>query len=255
MTQRRKLSKEKRIELYKSVAPIANKFRYDFLDDYPINNSFQTLESLGFFIIRFPTHNDLSGFHIEKSNYHCVFINSSHSLGRQYFSAWHECYHAYTGDRGGISLMGDANYDEMEQKADYFASCILMPEDIVQNYLKKNGITNLRYMSYVDIIKMQNFFRVSYSALLMRLIQLFPEYQKVLGSRFHLGSPKNKKKMLEKIIEAGVNSDLIEPTNDLTISSSFYENIYDNLEQDRITAEKAQSIIDLIEGIKSKYER
>ncbi|PFR42516.1 ImmA/IrrE family metallo-endopeptidase [Bacillus thuringiensis] len=252
---RHKLSTTDQERLYHSVIPIANEFRNEFLDsNQPIEDTFGTLERLGYLIVRFPSHGDLSGFHIKKGNYDCIFINSSHSLGRQYFSAWHECYHAYTGDTGGLSLLSDAQYNEMEKKADYFASCVLMPEDLVESYLQRHGLSNLTYISHTKLIQMQNFFRVSYSALITRLIQLYPAYRRDLKKRYSLGSPNRSDEMLEKIEEAHGDPRLAQPTNDFTVSQRFYKKLHDNLQQDRISSEKAISVLEFLESIKQKYE-
>lgn len=254
MTQNR-LSKVKKEELYHSVIPIAKKFRSDFLNiEEPIEDTFKTLERLGFFILRFPTHEKLSGFNIKKGDHECIFINSAHSLGRQYFSAWHEVYHAYTGDRGGISLTEEVQYNERECKADAFASCILMPEKLIRRYIRDNRVGNLQYISHIHLIQMQNFFHVSYSALIQRLTKIYPEYNEVWSNRRHLGSLTNAEKMVKKIELAGGDISLAKPTNDFTVSSRFHEMIHSNLEKDRISVDKAQSLLDLLERIKKQYE-
>ncbi|MGD6803949.1 ImmA/IrrE family metallo-endopeptidase [Rossellomorea aquimaris] len=255
MREKRKLSPKDKRELYDSVVPIAEEFRDRFLDkDKPIKDTFETLEQLGYFYVCFPAHDDLSGFHIKKGDFDCIFVNSAHSLGRQHFSAWHEVYHAYTKDYGGISLLGDIAYDEMEQKAEFFASCILMPEDLVRSYLRSNGLQNLKYISHVDLIRMQNYFRVSYKAMLVRLTKLFPSYKKDLSSRYALGLQGNEQKMEAKTAEAGESIELIKPTNDFSLSPRFYKMLHDNLQQDRISSERAASILELIESVQKKYE-
>ncbi|MDY7046704.1 MULTISPECIES: ImmA/IrrE family metallo-endopeptidase [unclassified Virgibacillus] len=255
MSRKNKLSPKKKKELYQTVVPIAEEFRNRFLNkDGPIEDTFDTLEQLGYFIVRFPAHNNLSGFYIKKGEYNCIFVNSSHSLGRQYYSAWHEVYHAYTGDIGGISLFDEIQHSEMEQRAEYFASCILMPEDLIRKYIRQKGLSHLKYVSYNDLIIMQNYFRVSFSALITRLIKLYPSYQKELSNRYNLGLIKNAQKLLNKIHAVGGDEALVLPTNKFSVSQRFYELLYSNLENDRITADKAQSILELLESMRQKYE-
>ncbi|MDU0331790.1 ImmA/IrrE family metallo-endopeptidase [Paenibacillus sp. 3LSP] len=253
MAKQRKLSREKREALYHSVIPIASRFRKEFLDDtIPIKDTFQTLEQLGFFIVRFPTHNNLSGFHLKKSDYDCIFINSSHPLSRQYFSGWHECYHAYTGEGGGISLEEDTQLDEIEYKAECFAGCILMPEHLVSSYIREKGIS-LSYPSYDQLVRMQNYFRVSLSALLTRLIQIYPEHQSVLSKRFALTHASRLDDMKEVVRRVNGDIELILPSNEFSVSPRFYVKLHENLSADRITAAKAESILDLIEKVREKY--
>ncbi|WP_458413029.1 ImmA/IrrE family metallo-endopeptidase [Schinkia sp. CFF1] len=249
-----KLTASDKKELYRSVIPIAAEFRKKYLDEeQPIQDTFQTLEQLGYFIVKFPTDDQLSGFHINKSGINCVFVNSSHRLGRQHFSAWHECYHAYTGEGGGISLLSDLEYDAIEYKAESFAGCILMPEKAVRRYVRRYRI-DLRFPRYEQLIRMQHYFRVSYGALLTRLTQVFPEYKDSIARRFALGSKSREADLLSQTNQFIGDDSLICPTNDFYVSPKLYENIEFNLSQGRISIEKAESILALIESIKNKYE-
>ncbi|MBO0588412.1 ImmA/IrrE family metallo-endopeptidase [Sporosarcina sp. E16_8] len=255
MAQNRSITTERKVELYKEVIPIAEKFRQSYLDgDSPIKDTFETMERLGFFVVRFPAHNDLSGFHINKAGFDCVFINSAHTLGRQYFSAWHECYHAYTGEGGGVSLQGAAEHDEMEQKADFFAGCILMPENQIENYLQENRLSNLKYIKIDELIMMQNHFRVSYASLLTRLVNLYPHYRNDLSTRWAIGGLKQKERMLQIINRLAMDEQLVQPTNDFSVPKSFYHKLQQNLEDDRISTSGVQEIFVLIESISKAYE-
>lgn len=256
LSKRLVVSKERKEELYKEIVPIANEFRKkNEIGNAPIQDTFETLEGLGFFILRFPAHDDLSGFHINKSGVNCIFINSSHNLARQYFSAWHECYHAITGQAGGISLLGDEKYSEMELCADIFAGCVMMPEGLIKKYIRRNRLGNLKYIKHTELIKMQNYFKVSYAALIRRLKQIYPEHTETLDQRAILGYKPNTDKMLEKILEADESDILVKPTNDFYVSDRLYKSLHSNLEKDRITVEKVESVINFIESVKEHYER
>jgi Zn-dependent peptidase ImmA (M78 family) len=249
-----KLTASDKKELYRSVIPIAQEFRKKYLDeDQPIQNTFETLEQLGYFIVKFPTENELSGFHIKKSGFNCIFINSRHTLGRQYFSSWHECYHAYTGEGGGVSLKNEQEHNAIEYKAESFAGCILMPEKTMRRYVKHFKI-NLRYLKYEQLIRMQHFFQVSYNALVTRLIQVFPEYKDSISPRYALGSTSREEDLFNQTEQFIADVSLICPTNEFYVSPKLYQNIEFNLSQGRISVEKAESILELIESIKSNYD-
>jgi Zn-dependent peptidase ImmA (M78 family) len=250
LSSQTKLTPLDKKELYRSIIPIAEEFRKSFLnEDQPIENSIETLEQLGYLIVKFPTDDLLSGFHINKSGFDCVFINSIHSKGRQYFSAWHECYHAYTGEGGGLSLTSNNEYDAIEFKADSFASCVLMPEKQVRRYVKHNRI-NLKYVRYEQLIRMQHYFQVSYSALITRLIQVFPEYKDTLISRYAIGRINRRSDLLKETEKLIGDTSLICPTNEVYVSQRLYSNLEFNLQNDRISLDKANSILELIESIK-----
>jgi len=250
------LSQKEKRDLYESVIPIAVEFRRSFIkDDIPINDTFKEIEQLGFFLVRFPALEncgDLSGFFIEKKPYNCIYINSRQNLGRQYLSVWHECFHAITGTGKGLSYISENGTNPDEYKADSFAGCILMPEKLVYNYISQCNI-NVEYIKYTDIIKMQNYFQVGYSAMLTRIIQLFPQYSNKLGNRYAIA--KNNENSREKLLNFTneVNGDLklIRPTNDIFIPETFLDNIEFNLKNKRISNEKAFEMLNLINGIKN----
>jgi len=249
-----KLTTEQKQIAYKKVIPIAKSFREKHLPKNERLDTFKILEEqMGCFILKFPSKNDkLSGFHIEKSGIHCIYINSGHSLGRQYFSAWHECYHAIN-NQNGICLTTDSELDIEEYKADCFAGCILMPENIVKKYIEKYAI-NPKYLKHDDVIKMHNYFRVSYSAMVTRLIQIYPQYKSELNIRYHLGKKERADELKDKTLKANCKIDLIEPTNDVYVSDKFFENIKFSLENDRISEEKALSLLDMLEKLEDFNE-
>lgn len=250
------LTEKEREKLYNEVYPIALEFRKSFIDENEIvKDTFGTIEQLGFLLLRFPAidgNTSLSGFTIHKEPYDCIYINSAQNLGRQYMSCWHECYHIYTGEGNGISYVDSIKKDPIEYKADTFAGMILMPENLVRGYIKTNRI-NLQYLRYEDIIRMQNYFRVGYSAMLTRILQIYPEYKNNLSNRFAIASntPEQRKKMEEKISSVQGDLQLINATNDIYLPNSFFDDIEFNIKEKRISKEKGYEILKLIEGLKN----
>ena len=103
-----------------------------------------------------------------------ILVNSNHSLGRQNFTIAHELYHLFIQEIFEIHPCKTGSFDtknKEEYSADYFASCLLMPESgihemIPDKELKKNTI------SLQTIIKLEQYFSVSHSSMLMRLKML-----------------------------------------------------------------------------------
>ncbi|BDG81246.1 hypothetical protein BSF_29750 [Bacillus subtilis] len=249
------LTRERKNILSKESAQIASKYRRSLVhENEPIKDTFGILENLGFFIVKFPAHDDLSGFHIKKSNYDFIFINSAHSLGRQYFSAWHEYYHAISGEESGISLSGEGFKDEDEFKADCFASNILLPKKLIYQYLKSQNITNVDHITYYELITMQNYFRVSYGALITKLKLLFPDCKNSLNEKKELGSIENKEKLLKLTIEYNGDTSLIKPTNDLYITPKFYKRLEENYQDGRVSEEKVQQLLGFLESLRDKHD-
>ncbi len=249
-----KLTDEEKQLLYIEVCPIAQEYRRSFISDNEvINDTFGCIERLGFLLLRFPAagkDSSLSGFTIHKEPYDCIYINSRQSVGRQYTSCWHEVYHIVTGHSNGISYINEIKQDPVECKADMFASCILMPEHLVSQYIESHNL-NLQYLSYVDIIKMQNYFKVSYSAMLTRILQLYPDYKNILANRYAIASDTEERRnqMQQKVTEAGGDIRLVMPSNDVYFPQSYVEDIEYNLNNGRISKEKALEMLSTLERL------
>ena len=238
--------------MYRETIPIAKELRNKYFDNHMIiRDTFKTLEQLGYLVIRFPAKNnntDLSGFYVTKGSIRCIYINTNMNLGRQFFSAWHEFYHAETGDGFGLSYLSQEEINPAEYRANIAAGYILMPDELVYQYLKDNYI-KFPYISYIQLIKMQNYFRVGYSALLTRLIQLYPEQKGVLSQRFALSNNACIEKMKEKVEEAAGDIMLVKPTKDVYLPESFFEDLKDNMDQNRVAKTKVYDILCMIEGL------
>jgi Zn-dependent peptidase ImmA (M78 family) len=216
---------------------------------YPITDSFKTLEALGALIVSFETDDALSGFQSNKNGFPCIFVNSAHGLGRQNFSLWHEFYHFYTGEQSSLSYWKEAQSDPVEQKADYFAGAVLMPEIEVKALLESYQVRNVKYITNKHIIKMQHYFHVSYNAMVTRLIQIFPDTN--LYSRYGLG--KSREKLKETTEQLGLDMTYETPTNDVYISPTFFEDLEKNIDENRIASEASSEILNLIESKVSEY--
>ena len=252
----KRLNEEEKSKLYEEVHPIALEYRESFIHkDEVIKDTFKTIEQLGFLLIRFPAigeNTSLSGFTIYKAPYNCIYINSRQNLGRQYLSCWHECYHIHTGEGNGISYTERLAEDPIEYKANAFASVILMPDNLVRSYIDVHNISP-QYLKHEDIIRMQNYFNVGYSAMLTRIIQLYPEYKQSLQKRYAIAknTEKQRKSLEEKTKAVQGNLQLINPTNDIYIPDSFYNDISFNLDKKRISKEKAFELLKVVDGLKN----
>lgn len=251
----KKISKDRKRELYLQVEPIAREARRHIIDcNSIIRDSFKLLEQQGFFIVGFPSKDDeLSGFHSEKSGIHFIYINTSQNLGRQYFSLWHEYYHIYSGDKSDISILENRKYDETEYKAECFAGCILMPSELIEKYLFDNNI-NIKRLSHAALIKMYTYFGVSYSAMLTRLTELYPECDN-LRKLYGIATKSQQQRFISKIRECQGNESIIHPTNKLYISPKFFEILKFNIENNRVSDEKVQGIIDMLNAVEQSYDK
>lgn len=244
------ISSDEKAKFYKQIAPLAKEERNKLFKANVINNEIQVLEQLGFIIVKFPSNDtDLSGFCINKSGNKCIYINTNITKGRQNFSLWHEYYHLITEEGIGVSYKDGEKYSKSEYKAHLFASLFLMPEMQVKNYLDSHGIT-IPYIKNEQLIEMSNYFNVSFSAMLHRIIDMYPTYKTELGRRY--ATANNPKKLQEIASNRNLRLDYETITKECYITKIFFELIEKNYNNKRITNEKLTFIKELLEKAKDE---
>lgn len=110
----------------------------------------------------------LSGAALTHHAFPLLFVNSDFSRPRSLFTLAHELGHLVLGHvDDGIALDEDlAGPTEMERIANAFAATFLMPEDIVENTLKRYGRTTS------TIVHLAHLFGVSFQTIVYRLHNL-----------------------------------------------------------------------------------
>ena len=160
-----------------------------------------------------------------------MLVNSSQSLGKQHFTISHELYHLFIQENFTSRICKTGLFskvlDKEELNADLFASYFLLPETglkdlIPDNELKKNAIT------LSTLLKVEQYFSCSRSALLYRLKQL-----KLIDSTFYDSYQKDIKKGAAL---HGYNLDLYESGNDNDVIGD-YGSIAKNLFDKEIISE------------------
>ena len=116
-------------------------------------------------LIMYPLGEHISGYCRKYEHTTIIVINSSMTVGRQRFSLAHELYHVYY-DTSMTSFVctNFNNKSQNEQEADIFASFLLMPQTALSQFKISNPI------SVDDIVKIEQFYRVSRKAVLYRLL-------------------------------------------------------------------------------------
>ena len=120
-------------------------------------------------LIFYPFKEEISGVCIKSAN--LIAINSNSTLGRQTFSIAHELYHYfYDGEKTSISLCAQGNF-KVEKEANLFASYLLMPDSSFTRFYNKLTNDGTKKIDLHDILEIEQYFRVSRNAVLVRLIQ------------------------------------------------------------------------------------
>ncbi len=242
----RRLSKEQKEKCAREVEPVVLEFINKYNITQPIEDSFKFIENkIGYFIVSKKIDANISGFQYKIGDKGFIFINNNDDLGRQNQSLWHEVYHLYTGEGRGISEIGSSNYDMVECKADQFASQILMNRKMVKKYIEKENVLDNNQITSRDVIKMQLYFKVSYSNMCFVLNEL---YGKALhGSNFNLGKIENRKKLLKITKSYGFDTRLSEVPKNNYISPMLFKYLSSNMKDKKISPKRVNDIINFIE--------
>jgi Zn-dependent peptidase ImmA (M78 family) len=101
-----------------------------------------------------------------------MLINSNHTKGRQHFTIAHELFHLFIEETPEPHKCTDNNQQNaIEQKADMFASVLLMPEDGIQQLLPPSEYGENK-VSLASVLRIEHYYSVSRQALLNRLLGL-----------------------------------------------------------------------------------
>jgi Zn-dependent peptidase ImmA (M78 family) len=202
------------------------------------------------FLIRKPLDTDeLSGFSTYFEGQFIVYLNSNFTLGHERYTGAHELYHLiYNADilKKEKILLDDEKHKAEDAKADVFASEFLMPEDYVKEVFYK--IVNVDKDSVLPrhIIRMHNYFKVSYKAMLKRLIQLnlcsIGKYEELVD----ICSLENTELLQSLTRREGYSIDLITPSREVYIPKEYIEYIKTNYERGNISYKNMKNSLEFI---------
>lgn len=103
-----------------------------------------------------------------------ILVNNSQTLGKQHFTIAHELYHLYVQQNFDYMTCNTGNFDKKsgeEFYADVFASILLLPENGVKSLIPDEETIKDK-ISLQTILKIEQYFSCSRSALLYRLKEL-----------------------------------------------------------------------------------
>jgi Zn-dependent peptidase ImmA (M78 family) len=247
------------------IEKVAGKVRNDCnVTDYGFQNIFEAAEKIGYRVIRYPVGSDaFLGFALIKDTEKIIFSNSSLILSREIFSVAHEIGHQKIHlSEQGLTLIKDDDFndrDEYEIEANYFAACLLMPREKVNNFVRYElNDKSINKLNGLDIARIQTAFNVSYDMVLIRL--------KALGMLDDFLMDKLKLEKLEKTTSRLLNAingniDLCKPTKAKKVPAEYLEWVISNYNEKLIptkSLEAALKYVDLkaedLEGLSEDEE-
>jgi Zn-dependent peptidase ImmA (M78 family) len=147
-----------------------------------------------------PLSNDFSGMAIKIGSNLFMMVNTEQSQGKQHFTIAHELYHLCIQDNFTSQQCKTGSFDTKdieEYKADLFAAFFLLPSDGIKKMIPTEELARNAEISIQTILKIEQFYSVSRSALLYRLKSLgfinstiYDRYSKdVIKSAVYYGYP------------------------------------------------------------------
>lgn len=191
---------------------------------YGIANLFRDCKNLKIQLFRYPMGEDADlGFTLKRDNDTIIFTNTSIRLSREIFTLAHEIGHAVLHFENmdaffeNNSTVADLDTDEKEQEANYFAACLLMPQEKVEGFIDFE-IEDSKNISARDIAKMMVEFNVSFEMVVNRLLslQFINEHEKIL-----LNVAKVEAKVGNLIKSVGGGSALNCPSEEILIPEQY----------------------------------
>lgn len=234
----------------KEIRIFADQFREKCkVSKYGIIDLFKECDRMGYKLIRYPLENEkLLGFTMIKEDDTIIFTNSISRLSREIFTLAHEIGHiklhldekeSFIDDEISIS---ERNSNEKEKEANYFAACLLMPDDEISKFI------DLEFKEFdggkltaMDIAKIMSVFNVSFEMTLNRLEELEII---TLAQRHRLDSEKNKKHVGHLLKSVGGNSKLNIPTEEISIPYEYIKYVIYNYNHKAIPRETLEKVLE-----------
>lgn len=214
-----------------------------------LSDIFDVLSEAAFLIRKPMETNEISGFSTYFEEQFIVFLNSNFTLGHERFTGAHELYHLiYNPDilKKEKVILDKQKYKVEEETADIFASEFLMPENYVKEIFYKIISVDKTNVLPRHVIIMQNYLRVSYKAMLKRLIQLdlcsIDKYNELVK----ICSIENAEQLQSLTKREGYIIDLIIPSKVKYISKEYIEFVKSNYERGNISFENMKNSFQFI---------
>ena len=240
MTKSRKLEIEKEAEDFRKSKGI---------NTCGITNIFELCDT-EYYLIRYPVgENGILGAAFYRAGEYVVFSNSSVIRSREIFTVAHEIGHIRLGHLGTRQRMiTDHDHDidsrsEQEKEANYFAACLLMPQDDLRKFMRGMDTGNL---TPLEIAKIMGVFGVSFDTVINRLKNTDIITQ---SERDSLLAKKNETKVTELLRAINVSTDLCKPENVKNVPSDFLKWVQFNYQKHVIPRETVEKAVGYLDGV------
>lgn len=216
---------------------------------YGIIDLFKECERAGYKLFRYPigVHSDL-GFTVKIDEDIVIFTNTSSRMSRELFTLAHEIGHIILHMGVDNSFIDDdatmegADIGEKEKEANYFAACLLMPEDEVDRFFDLEFMNSKQEdLSATDIARIMSEFNVSFDMALNRLEDL----KKInAGQKIRLDNEKVEKRVGNLLRSVGGNAKLNISSNEIAIPHEYMDYVIYNYNHNAVPKETLEAVLE-----------
>lgn len=247
-------------DVYNNIEDFKKRMKKEFVN-INVENGIEIIKALrskdNILVLEFPNKIGISGItQIKKDrnkDYICIYVNTNDPIGRRNFSFLHEIYHVfYEKSNRGYSLKRYFKTDEIEKRAEIFASNILIPRDKLLIELKRHGCKKGKAITMDKIFKLQIKFKASFQAIACSIESLNKDsrynerYQKYIPN-IEVNIRRYYQKwddLEEKTLFDNKNNNLNSIKPEYIFPEKFKEDIYKNFKCGRISKNDILSIYD-----------
>lgn len=241
-----------KLELEKTALELRARFG---IESYGIPDVFQLIEKMDILLIRYPIGKDtLCGFSTTFEGKKVIVSNSSEILSREIFTIAHElghCIYDFQGDEQKVIIDNKTNQESdnfIENRADYFAAVLLMPEEEIRRFVKFEIQKDFSEIKTRDIIRIQVEFNVSFSTAVKRLYEL----KFIDNTHKNLLFEERDRYTLKTLFQIMKLDDrLLKTTDLLEVPQKYYEYVLSNFENGYIVFDKLKEALAIV-GVDSE---
>lgn len=173
-----------------------------------------------------------------------ILVNSNIPKGRQHFTIAHELYHLFYDEDPQPHICFKDGASNTERAADSFASALLMPEEGVIGLIPE-PILKEKNLPLSIVLRLEQYFRVSRSALLYRLKELKLLEERKLQE--YLSMP-----VRQTALEYGYDTTLYSPGNENLVIGDYGEKARILYENDFISEGHYEELLNKIQDGKEE---
>jgi len=156
------------LNIEKAASDFRTKYGYSNSNPIRVKSLLLELEVLTLFR---DMEGSFSGMSLKIDENRFMIVNSSHSIGRQHFTIFHELYHLFVQKDFEHIVCGSSKDQKEERNADLFAANLMLPREGVLKFIPDEELKKDK-IQLSTILKLEHYYSCSHKAIIIRLNNL-----------------------------------------------------------------------------------